>query len=418
MPAPPGDPKALLPPLDLADLARFRLTDLETGPIQDFPLGDVGASVSLLEPERYMVPGGGRPGPLHPADAALVAAASASAGAGAATAAAPIGGGAASAGAPAPTASTAPRPGTELAWLMRTTYIHADTVTRAGRERGAAAAAAAAAVGAGGGGGATTATTPAGAAAAAAAAIDAEFEAAARPPVHPTKPWLKAVRVLHVLPDLAGWAGPGPVLVAAGADPLAGVTRGAALGAAAAARAAGGADTDGDPDPAATARLHAWLASRAAMKSYTVPAPAAPGGRDTFIAFMVPASAPADADLAAAGPAAEPPPLPDPDAIPYDWVREFGFRVEKEGGGGGERTFLFDVREDAVYFTPLGTRIALHPRPPPPPGAAGGEDEEGGPAPGFVRPSGVTLQRVARGEREEAAAAKRLAGLLGGEGRE
>ena len=83
LPAPPGDPKALLPPLDLADLARFRLTDLETGPIQDFPLGDVGASVSLLEPERYMVPGGGRPGPLHPADAALVAAASASAGAGA-----------------------------------------------------------------------------------------------------------------------------------------------------------------------------------------------------------------------------------------------------------------------------------------------------------------------------------------------
>jgi len=419
LPAPPGDPKALLPPLDLADLARFRLTDLEAGPVRDAPLGDVGAAVSLLEPERY-TPGSARPGPLDPADAALVAAASASA---AAVAGAGGPGGAplppsaaATAGAPAPTASsTAPRPGTELSWLMRTTYIHADTVTRAGRERGAAAAALAAAAGASAGAG-PRASLPCGGTApppgSAAEAVEAEFAAAARPPVHPTKPGLKAVRVLPVLPDLEGWAGPGPVLVATGADPLAGVTRGAVLGGAAAARAAAGADTDADPDPAATARLHAWLASRAALKSYALEAPHLPGGRDTFLGFMVPSAAPGAASLAASGAATPAPPDTDGPVRHYDWVREFGFKVttEAEEGGGAKKTFLWEVRPDAVLFSSLAARIGLHPRPPPP-----GEGEEGEGGQGFNRPSGVELEAVPPGEADVKAGRARLAALVGGE---
>jgi hypothetical protein len=236
--------------------------------------------------------------------------------------------------------------------------------------------------------------------------VEAEFATAAAPPVHPTKPGLQPVRVLPILPDLDGWAGPGSVLVAAGADPLAGVSRGSALSSAAAA---------GTQDAASTARLHAWLAGRAVMKSYSVPAPALPGGVDRFVAFMVPAAVPSPGDLeeSAGVNAAAPPPLaeggaPGPDTTPYDWVREFGYKIHAEPAGAAKRTFLFDVREGAVVFSDLSTRVVLHPRPPPPPG---GEDEEG-----FARPSKVFLQQVEPGEADAAAAAKRLAALTGEEG--
>lgn len=180
LPEVPCDPKMLFPPVQADRLAAYSLTSLEAELRHDLPvLPDLGIPVSLLDAAaRYAAPD--KPGTLHPEDAALVAGADEARGA------------AAGAGPRRPGAGK--RLDGDLSWLMRTSYISNDFHSPSARR-----AAAFAAVGArkqeeldvlqelddreG-----------------QVAAIEATFESARRPPVHPKNPELKPVEILPLLP--------------------------------------------------------------------------------------------------------------------------------------------------------------------------------------------------------------------------
>uniref|UniRef100_A0A7S0S1D8 RNA polymerase II-associated factor 1 homolog n=1 Tax=Chlamydomonas leiostraca TaxID=1034604 RepID=A0A7S0S1D8_9CHLO len=203
LPEVPGDPKLLVSQQPPEKLAQFSLTSLEKAAKRDLVLApDLGIAISLLDADRYAVPQGpGAPKPeLHPADAALLGGEEemrvlsgdihrllrASAGHG---------------GAPM-RRSAALRSKADVAWLMRTTYIGADSdsVRRQGISEKEAIKAREAAQG----GGAQDALAEGGRDAQV-AAIEASFAAARAPPVHRTKPHLRALEVLEVMPDWEWW---------------------------------------------------------------------------------------------------------------------------------------------------------------------------------------------------------------------
>lgn len=102
----PCDPKMLIPPLNIPQLAAFSLTSLERETKHDLLFSsDLGIPINPLDIERYTIPQ--RPPALDPLDAALLG--------DAATADAANHG-----GRPRPKSGAKPA---EASWLLRTTYI-------------------------------------------------------------------------------------------------------------------------------------------------------------------------------------------------------------------------------------------------------------------------------------------------------
>jgi hypothetical protein len=377
LPPVPTDPKSLARPLDLASLAAFAATSLESGPLRDAPLGGCGVSVNLLTPEAYTAPA--RPPRLDPADAALLRAAAGgpSGGVGGAVAAeaaaAARGGGGAALSRPAAA-------GAELSWLMRTTYVTTDAGSKGVRGGGGGAAAPS---GRAAGGGETDYGALAADPAALAAAVEATFAAAALPPVHPTNPAATPVSIKPFLPDLdAAGAAPLVLLTIDADDPLADAAPGAL--------------------PAGTPRAHRdALAAAACTKSFLQAG--AGGVEDRFVAYMVPRPGSATAAAALAAAAAAPGALPatTPISGDYIWAREFKYAVTSAPPpGSGAAAVVVDMgRSDVAPYVDVSTRLALMTR------------KRGDPVPS--RPAGVTLEARARTEAEVGEAAARAAAARG-----
>ncbi|KXZ52842.1 hypothetical protein GPECTOR_8g225 [Gonium pectorale] len=199
LPEIPSDPKMLVSQIQPEALSRFSLTSLERQ-VRRGLLAPPNIVISPLDVQRYQVPE--QPGPMDPADAALLKEDARRPGVG-------VGGGAMPAANDGRHKSFAARTrGMDVdkcSWLMRTTYISSSDnrgiqkqglpekmvlQARAAERRGAA-------------GGEERELNDA---AAQARAIEASFEAARAPPVHSRNPALKPVEILPVLPDMDLWA--------------------------------------------------------------------------------------------------------------------------------------------------------------------------------------------------------------------
>ncbi|GIL70995.1 hypothetical protein Vretimale_4076 [Volvox reticuliferus] len=196
LPEIPSDPKMLVSQIQPELLSRFALTALERQARRDL-LTPPNIVISPLDVQRYQVPD--QPGPMDPADAALLKDDSRPLTVG--------GSSLASIGDGRHKSFAARAKGVDVdkcSWLMRTTYISSSDnrgvqrqglpekqvlQARAKERRGAN----------------DTDDRELNDVAAQARAIEASFEAARGLPVHSRNPALKAVEVLPVLPDMGSW---------------------------------------------------------------------------------------------------------------------------------------------------------------------------------------------------------------------
>uniref|UniRef100_A0A7S3QWG7 RNA polymerase II-associated factor 1 homolog n=1 Tax=Dunaliella tertiolecta TaxID=3047 RepID=A0A7S3QWG7_DUNTE len=197
LPEIPGDPKLLVTQPPPEKLASYSLTTLEKDTKRDLILpSDLGIPISLLDVERYQVPlnaAGERP-TLDPKDAALITEEGDTKLFGHPAAKAPMG---------MPRRGTTLRSAAEVSWLMRTTYISndSDALTRPGfGEKKAKSVKQTSELGQSDNLEPLYSSTEA-----QVAAIEETFAAAQAHPVHPTKPHMRALDVMEVLPDWDWW---------------------------------------------------------------------------------------------------------------------------------------------------------------------------------------------------------------------
>ncbi|DBA95535.1 hypothetical protein WJX82_011579 [Trebouxia sp. C0006] len=312
LPEVPGDPKMVVAPLQAKELATFSLTSLERAPVRHLSLQpDLGIPLSYLDMGVYAVPD--QPQALAPEDAALVE------------------GGTEGMTLPAhlkAAVKTAPGPSgkTELSWLMRTTYISNDSTER--RQQGITEKRAKAERQAQEEAPADTRETQL-------EAIQASFEAAQLPPVHQTKPSMKALKILPVLPD-AERSHHSYVNMVFDNDPTAEHERLAKL----------------------SNKQRRRISEMAMMKSYALAStnPDGKGAANRFVAYMVPKEVPQETP-------AHPSNREDTDASimegEYEWVREYLYDVRQDEE---KRTYI--LRETPTYmgYVDLNTRLMVHKR--------------------------------------------------------
>ncbi|KAL3143939.1 hypothetical protein ABBQ32_003754 [Trebouxia sp. C0010 RCD-2024] len=337
LPEVPGDPKMMIAPIKEKELAAFSLTSLERAPVRNLCLQpDLGIPLSYLDMGVYAVPS--QPQALAPEDAALVQGGTAGVTLPAHLQAAVKGGGI---------------PGTsgkaELSWLMRTTYISNDVAER--RQQGVTEKRAKAMRQA-------QDEAPADSREAQMDAIEASFEAAQLPPVHQTKPGMKALKVLPVLPD-ADRMHHSYVNMVFDNDPTAEHERLAKL----------------------SNKQRRRISEMAMMKSYALNQPDGKGGANRFVAYMVPKAPPQEEP-------AHPSSREDTDASimegEYEWVREYLYDVRQDEE---KRTYI--LRETPTYmgYVDLNTRLMVHKR-----GKRMKSDSVM--AQEFPRPSQITVKRL------------------------
>ena len=158
-------------------------------------------------------------------------------------------------------------------------------------------------------------------------AIEASFAAARKTPVHDKRPDdVRAVEVIPVLPDFERWSGSYLRFVY---------------------------DEDPARDVASVADLDdagkAAALERAIVKPYSLPS--ADGGKEKFVALMLPK------DPSAAAMEGE--------AEPYEWIREYQYRIVEErdrAAGLGNMCFFFDEKEGTARYVELNTKLALSKR--------------------------------------------------------
>lgn len=311
LPEVPGDPKMLVAPLQAKELAAFSLTSLERAPVRHLTLQpDLGIPLSYLDMGVYAVPA--QPPPLAPEDAALVQS-------GAAGLTLPAHLQAAVKGTPT-TAGKA-----ELSWLMRTTYISNDASER--RQQGVSEKRAKAMRQA-------QEEAPADTREAQINAVEASFEAAQLPPVHQTKPSMKALKVLPVLPD-AERSQHSYVNMVFDNDPTAEHERLAKL----------------------SNQQRKRISEMAMMKSYALASPNnSKTGGVRFVAYMVPKQVPQEHP-------AHPSNREDTDASimegEYEWVREYLYDVKQDEE---KRTYILRETPSYMGYVDLNTRLMVHKR--------------------------------------------------------
>lgn len=312
LPEVPGDPKMLVAPLQAKELATFSLTSLERAPVRHLSLQpDLGIPLSYLDMGVYAVPS--QPQALAPEDAALVQG-------GTAGVTLPAHLHAAVKGTPATQGKA------ELSWLMRTTYISNETSER--RQQGITEKRAKAMRQA-------QEEAPADTREAQMDAIEASFVAAQLPPAHQTKPGMKALKVLPVLPD-AERMHHSYVNMVFDNDPTAEHERLAKL----------------------SNKQRRRISEMAMMKSYALAStqPDGKGGANRFVAYMVPKQVPQEQP-------AHPSNREDTDASvmegEYEWVREYLYDVKQDEE---KRTYI--LRETPTYmaYVDLNTRLMVHKR--------------------------------------------------------
>lgn len=338
LPEVPCDPKMLVAPLDPQQLAKFHLTTLERDPKRDLVLEpDLGIPLTVFDIGRYAVPV--NPPPLAPEDQALLEGDDDV----------------------ALEASPAMRPRqrlrgnkAELSWLMRTTYISNDPGGQAAKgipEKQAKVLR-----------DAMAGTQPEDSEAHQIQQIEASFEAARRPPVHPKNPSLQALEVLPVLPDEERWPNEYVQLVF-DSDPTAEVPhlRGK------------------------TAEERRRLAEEGVVKPYKI---SVEGRQDySFLALLLPA---------------QPPEGREPDAGPSEeeqelqWIREYGYDMKTSPV---DQDYVFMFGDDGrVGYVDMNYRLAT-------------KRTKKGATPlsqRFGKPIRVSIKRRAPDEHEQAAHAKRL----------
>ena len=158
-------------------------------------------------------------------------------------------------------------------------------------------------------------------------AIEASFAAAQKTPVHDKKPdEVRVVEVIPVLPDFERWSGSYLHFVY---------------------------DEDPAKDVASIADLDdagkAAVLERSLVKPYSLPS--ADGGKEKFVALMLPK----DPSAAAREGYAE----------PYEWIREYQYRLVEErdrAAGLGNMCFFFDEKEGTARYVELNTKLALSKR--------------------------------------------------------
>ncbi|CAI6004902.1 unnamed protein product [Closterium sp. NIES-65] len=168
--------------------------------------------------------------------------------------------------------------------------------------------------------------------------IEESFQAARKPPVHPSNPSLEAVEVLPVLP-LFSLAGRQFVHLVFDDTPLA----------------------DSPAHMHLKEEQKKEMEARAIMKNFKV---AAPGGGEpqSFVAYMVSQQARAGRKLR------------EGESARYDWVREYHWKVAK--GEQGRGTFLFCFNKDSVNYLPINTKLTVAKRKAKEGGKAKGEEGE------------------------------------------
>ncbi|EIE25956.1 hypothetical protein COCSUDRAFT_64915 [Coccomyxa subellipsoidea C-169] len=327
LPEVPCDPKMLVAVLQPDKLSQFNITTLEQEMRQDLILeSGVGIPLSLLDTQRYAVPDIAQP--LAPEDAALVMGPTTEEGPGATKRRERLRG-----------------EGTELSWLMRTTYIANDMEER--RQQRSAEKSGVAAT-----------EDEAIDRDAQIAAIEATFEEARAPPTHIRDPSLTPVEIMPVLPDLDR-LGNIYVRMAFDGEPTADHDRLASL----------------PPDSVKR------LAEHAIMKSFTLNSDQH-GKEQRFVAYLLPEEDPVQRN------ADEPSSSRDDaeDHISYEWIREYNYKVHNDED---HSTFWFYFDKGRVTFTDLDTKLSLFKR---------GKQAT---TQAFQRPSGVTLKRRKERSSEE-----------------
>ncbi|CAI6001746.1 unnamed protein product [Closterium sp. NIES-64] len=168
--------------------------------------------------------------------------------------------------------------------------------------------------------------------------IEESFQAARKPPVHPSNPSLEAVEVLPVLP-LFSLAGRQFVHLVFDDTPLA----------------------DSPAHMHLKEEQKKEMEARAIMKNFKV---AAPGGGEpqSFVAYMVPNKRELGRKLR------------EGESARYDWVREYHWKVAK--GEQGRGTFLFCFNKDSVNYLPINTKLTVAKRKAKEGGKAKGEEGE------------------------------------------
>ncbi|CAI7776765.1 unnamed protein product [Closterium sp. NIES-54] len=168
--------------------------------------------------------------------------------------------------------------------------------------------------------------------------IEESFQAAQKPPVHPSNPSLEAVEVLPVLP-LFSLAGRQFVHLVFDDTPLA----------------------DSPAHMHLKEEQKKEMEARAIMKNFKV---AAPGGGEpqSFVAYMVPNKRELGRKLR------------EGESARYDWVREYHWKVAK--GEQGRGTFLFCFNKDSVTYLPINTKLTVAKRKAKEGGKAKGEEGE------------------------------------------
>lgn len=339
------DPKMLLPPFNPAQFAAFNLTSLEKEMKRDvlFP-PDLGIPINALDIERYSVQTHGAPA-IDPADAALLQ------DEGEARGARPARG--------MPSAHTqrsrALREGaSDVSWLMRTKYITNNYSNAAARRAAGKAPRSESAED----------LLPSEDPETQIAEIEASFEAAHKPPVHPKNPNATPLDILPILPDdlLEGWS---CVQATFDGDP--------------------GADVDALAKLPAEKRARSMQASQ--LKSFVRRRP--DGSKDSFVTWLLPAVTPepAPADANADGALVMTASQLRGD---YEWVREYDSRVQYDERG---QTYLLRIGKDYVGYSDLNTKVALKKRKR---GMATGEEEEG-----FLQPEKFILELLDDDEEDD-----------------
>eukprot|EP00891_Asterochloris_glomerata_P001509 jgi/Astpho2/1509/fgenesh1_pg.00026_%23_20_t len=354
LPEVPADPKMMLPDLDEQELAAFKLTSLERNPRHTLMLDPMRCCpVSMMDMERWCHPGG--PQQLAPEDRELLGDDAA-----ALTASSPLPGA-------APGRAGVRGARDQLSWLIRTTYISTDSKATNQKERG---------------------MTEKDVKRLEAALeeeqemaddpealldsievgwlefLESSFKAAQRPPVHPTKPHLKPVQVLPVLPDEDGRV-MNFVNMAFDDDPM----------------------TDHPMLTQMPPKKRQKAAESSYMKSYVVQTDAGKG-QSKMVAFLVPKDDPDEA-----GPSSR-----DAEERDYEWIREYIYDIKTEEH---KRTFVLHLRPEYTGYLTLDTRLNLQKRGKQLKrlGKRARNDEFA-----FLRPSKITIRHEAAGGGQPAAA--------------
>eukprot|EP00884_Botryococcus_braunii_P005903 jgi/Botrbrau1/15313/Bobra.0319s0003.1 len=349
LPEIPCDPRMLVASVHPERLAQYSLTCLEENPRREYVVDtDVAIPISMLDVDRYCVPQ--EAVPLAMEDAVLLQEDTKISMNGAMSRSKP---------------TRHSKPGSELSWLMRTSYISNEVDARTkqqgvGEKRAKA-----------------IRETDEGMLPddvhAQIAAIEATFDAASKPPVHQSNPNLTAEEILPVMPDFERWAN-NYVLITFDNDPT----------------------EDHERLSNLTPKERRAMIERSAVKSYSL-GKSDKGQTDRFVAFLVPEDIPVMED--GAGPSRQ-----LHEETDYEWVREYSYQVHQEEGDE-RRTYVFRFEPGQVAYTHISAKLTLSKRGKHTKGEQQGQD--------FSRPSKVKLKRRPPNELEVQMHGKRLKELTG-----